>query len=477
MNLFCTPEVLLLWWVIVLVLIDSFSPRLSIKTFALIPMFGVGVTLLSTLCTTPYAPPLWAKLYIVDGWALLLKHLILLTTFFVLWMLRDRSTIYSQKELFILPLLTAIGGSLIASSADFIILFVALELTAISFYVLIGYPKHSAIALEAGVKYLIMSTLATAFFIYGVAFLYGATGSTHFSDIAHHLTHTPFSQTTIVFALLLILSAIGFKIAAVPFHAWAPDVYQGAPTPVTAFLAIASKAMAFFILARIFWLNVFGIQALYSIHQTVFTTLAMGSLILGSLAAIPQQNLKRLLGYSSIAHAGFLLAAFSCLNDRGLFAGVFYLTSYAAAVLLVFLLINFFESELGDEIKGYFGLAKKSPWAAFALLVAFMSLAGLPPTVGFFGKFMVLAALWQAGKVWLFAIALISALAGLCYYLNLIRIMYCQEMTDEKPLPFSSTVRFSVALAGLILIFGFWPEPLLRMIDWFIHTISFCSPN
>lgn len=468
MKLFLTPEVLLLAWALILLLIECFAPKMKLKRFAELAMFGVMMILFSTLIFPPYKAPLWENLYIADGLAIFFKRFFLVTLFFILWMSREFhfESEEGRKEFFILPLLTAVGMLLLVSAADFITLFVALELITISFYILVAYQKKSAVALEAGVKYLIIGALSTAFFVYGIAFLIGAVGATRFSVVMSRLASIDSTHLGILFAMALIAVGLAFKVAAVPFHSWAPDVYQGAPTSVTAFLSVGSKAAGFVVLMRIFCVSAFGTPAWAIPSGKLLGVLALLSVILGSFGAIPQFNLKRLLGYSSIANAGFILMALSCLSDRGNHAVFFYLSTYMIAVLLAFFIISLVENKLGDDILDYAGLSKSSPLLAFGLLVALVSLAGIPPLAGFFAKLSVFAAVWEAGKYWLFGVGLLGALVGLYYYLNVVRAMYWLE----APQKISIDVSLSSKLLILLLIFatiilGVWPEPLLRMID------------
>jgi NADH-quinone oxidoreductase subunit N len=468
MSLFLTPEVLLLAWALLLLVLECFNSHWKPERFAELAMAGVALVLVSTWLTPGGVPESFAGLYVADGLAIFFKRFFLITAFLVLWMGRDyiREIATARAEFFILPLLTTVGLLLLASAADFTLLFVALELVTISFYVLVAFQRNKPASLEAGTKYLIIGGLSAGFLVYGIAFLYGTVGTTRFADIA---TRIPFvgTEPALLLALGLITIGLCFKVAAVPFHVWVPDVYQGAPTPVTAFLAIGSKAAGFVLLLRLFCFSAFGGEVLYTQLASVLGALALGSAVLGGLAAIPQRNLKRLLGYSSISHAGFLLMALGCLTDRGASAVVLYLSTYLLAGLLAFHLIAVTGPKLGGEdFRHFAGLSQRSPWVAFGLTVAFVSMAGLPPLVGFFAKLSIFGALWDSGRWVLLGAGLLSAAAGIYYYLGIVRAMYWQEPVDRSPLPVSGpTLALIVALAGAIVVFGIWQAPLIAAVE------------
>ncbi|NJK92717.1 MAG: NADH-quinone oxidoreductase subunit N [Blastochloris sp.] len=304
--------------------------------------------------------------------------------------------------------------------------------------------------------------------VYGIAFLYGSVGSTSLSSLALALAAGPV-HSGFLFAALLILVGLGFKMASVPFHIWAPDVYQGAPTPVTAFLAVGSKAAGFVILIRVFAVDGFKNEALMPVIGSVLGLMAGLSILLGNWTALPQRNLKRLLGYSSISHAGFLLLGVSCLSERGIQAVLLYLSVYALASLLAFYIINKLNPVLGgDELPLYAGLSQRSPLLAFALTLAFVSMAGIPPLAGFLGKLGVFAAVWEQGQYLLLGIAVIGAASGLYYYLKIVREMYWNEPTRQASAPIVLNLGSKlllIVLSAALLIFGFWQIPLARAVS------------
>ncbi|MFH1066715.1 MAG: NADH-quinone oxidoreductase subunit N [bacterium] len=465
MRLFLTPEVLLLACALVLLLGSSFCSSLKLFKWADIALIGIGLVFLSTFIIPSYTPPSWAFLYVADGVAFFFKRFFLIAAGVTCFIAREHP-VGRRGEFFVLILMATIGMSLTASAADFIMLFVALELVTVSFYILVSSQRNSAAALEAGVKYLVMGALSTAFLAYGIALLYGTFKTTFFSVIAMHLELLP-KDESVLFPLLFIVAGLAFKIAAVPFHSWAADTYQGAPTPVSAFLSIGSKAAGFAAFLRVFYFNAFGVEELRQVLGILLAALAIGSVVLGSFAALPQRSLKRLLGYSSIANTGFLLMALSCFTDRGAHAVFFYLCAYLLAVALAFCLIAALEKVLGgDDLRNYAGLAQRSPSLAFAMLIAMSSLAGIPPLIGFFAKLDIFISVLETGRYGLLFTGVACAVMGLYYYLNIARWMYGTETVDAKPISLSLPSTFLILLlTSGIIILGIWPTPILLVIS------------
>ncbi|HEX4085390.1 MAG TPA: NADH-quinone oxidoreductase subunit N [Chthoniobacteraceae bacterium] len=417
--------------------------------------------------------------YCADPLALFFKRFALLTTIIVLVIsleYRDvvRRFIFGTHsdagigEFYTIPIFTCAGLMFMASAVDFIMIFVSLELVTISFYVLVAYMRRSANSLEAGVKYLVLGALSTGFFVYGVTWIFGLTGKTNLSEAATVMQHLHGGQTPMIFGFMLILMGLGFKVAAAPFQFWVPDVYQGAPTPITAFLSVGSKAAGFIVLIRVIT-TFLSVPALHDKIIAIISVVAALTLIYGNLAAMPQNNLKRLLAYSSIAHAGYLLMAVASLDGvRSTSAVAFYLTGYLLMTMLSFAIIVVVANATGgDDISNFNGLGKRAPGLAFAMLVAMLSLAGVPLTVGFFGKFFVFAAAISQGHYVLAMIGVVTVGAGFYYYLKVVRAMYWLEGAGEMAaIPVAPLTRFTmVALAALIFIFGIYPAPILNMLS------------
>jgi NADH-quinone oxidoreductase subunit N len=466
------PEILLLLWAIGLVIFEAFrAPGKDPRVLGWLSMTGVALVLIATWVFPPLEGLSWKNLYQTDGMSLFFHRLFLVVTYFVVWMSIDYSKRFpiARAEFFVFPLFTTVGMMLLASAADLVTIFVALELVTISFYVLVAYQRNRSESLEAATKYLIIGGLSTAFLVYGLAFLYGGLKTLSLAEIAAYLALNPINSL-VMLGILLVVVGLAFKLAAVPFHVWAPDVYQGAPTPVTAFLATGSKAAGVVILIRMFteYDAAFAGAAAKVLVQPLLGFLAIGSLLLGTFAALPQRNLKRLLGYSSIGHAGFILIGLSCYTDRGNAAVLMYLAVYLIAALLAFFIISQLSEVLGgDEIQHYAGLGQRSPLLAFGLAVAFVSMAGIPPLAGFLGKLGVLGAAWEVENSNLLIAGVVAGTVGLYYYLNIVRAMYWQEPSASAgPIRVEILIRMTVIFltAGLI-IFGFYPQPIARTVE------------
>ena len=355
-----------------------------------------------------------------------------------------------------------------ASAADFIVIFCALELVTISLYIQVAYMRRSIASLEAGTKFLILGALSTGFFVYGITWIFGTVGQTGLEAIRQVLPGLPeASHPALIFGVALVLVAIGFKIAAAPFQFWVPDVYQGAPTPITAYLAVASKAAGFVVLIRVLE-PFFTVIAFQEKLFLVLMLLAGMTLVFGNLAAIPQTNFKRLMGYSSIAHAGYLLMGLSAIGDS--FAGravVFYLCGYLLMTFLSFLiLVPVTKASGGDDIANFNGLARRSPGLALAMLIAAASLAGLPFTVGFFGKFFIFQVAMKQELFGLVILGILTVACGFYYYFKVIRAMYWQPATeDASPVSVSGLSKLAIVVcSALILILGFYPQLLIRIL-------------
>ncbi len=465
---------------IFLLMAEAFGLTKQKSTLAWWAIGGLAAVLIGTFFIGPNSNSFEVSgFYVVDGLSLFFKRFVLISTILVLVMSVDYLPIVQRLvpaerpgagsgEFFILPVFTCAGLMWMTSATDFIMIFCALELVTISFYIQVAYLRRSMSSLEAGTKYLILGALSTGFLVYGITWFFGATGQTNLVAIREVLPLVPVANhPAILFGLTLVLVALGFKIAAAPFQFWVPDVYQGAPTPVTAYLAVASKAAGFLVLIRVLE-PFFTVPSFQNKLFLALVLLALLTLIFGNLAAIPQTNFKRLLGYSSIAHAGYLLMGLAAIGDA--FAGravVFYLSGYLLMTFLAFLiLVPVTKASGGDDIAHFNGLARRSPGLALAMLIAAASLAGVPFTVGFFGKFFIFEAAMNQGLYLLVLVGIVTVASGFYYYFKVIRAMYWQPAPEDAG-PVAITKTSSVAiflLASLILILGVYPQLLIGML-------------
>jgi NADH-quinone oxidoreductase subunit N len=359
---------------------------------------------------------------------------------------------------------------LFASSTNhFALLFVSLELITVTFYVLTSFQRGRLTSLEAGIKYLIIGALSTAFTVFGIAFVYGISGKMDFNELAA-LAGTLSANKMFLFGLLLVMVGLGFKIAAFPFQIWAPDVYQGAPSPTTAFLAVGSKAAGFVLLLRVLFLAVPDVTREWSKPLILISAI---TILYGNLCAIPQRNLKRLLGYSSIAHAGYMLLGVAALSAAGKSAILYYLSGYLFTVLGAFTVICLALQQVDtEEITALAGLNQRSPLLATTMTLAMVSLAGIPPMAGFFGKFLLLKAVIAQGATqpayyWLVAIAIAGVVMSLYYYFGVIRVIFwSKEYTDLSPIKTSPPIRISLYACVLGMFFlGVFP-------GWFLDLTA-----
>lgn len=373
----------------------------------------------------------------------------------------DMKEVGLKGEFYVLMLVSTLGMCLMASSADIIMLYLAIETTSIPMYILAGFLTRDNKSTESGFKYLLFGATASTIMLYGFSLLYGFTGQTNLYQIALSFSDSLFPKIAILGSLLLILVGFSFKISAFPFHFWAPDVYEGAPTPIAGFLSTASKAAGFVVVIRV-------LASVYSPAVTPdwINTLAIISVLtmtIGNVLALAQRNIKRLLAYSSIAHAGYILIGVVAYSQLGMTSVVFYLIAYLITNLAAFGIVMTFSQVVGsDEISAYSGLSRRKPWLALAMLVAFLSLAGMPPLAGFMAKIFVFAAAVKSDFIWLAFVGVLNSIVGLYYYLTVLKYVYLFRSDDEdKPLPISRPymIALTILIFGIILVgtlFGPW---------------------
>jgi NADH-quinone oxidoreductase subunit N len=467
-------EIAVLTWGLILLMVDAFAGKTDRRGVAIAGILGLLVVLAASFFLTPPTPAaasgFWS-FYTADPLAIFFKRFALVTTILVLVMAIDYAPAIRMGvpaanphaglgEFFTLPIFTCVGLMWMASAIDFVMIFVSLELVTMSFYVLVSFTRRNPATLEAGVKYLILSALSTGFLVYGITWIFGVTGETNLTQIGTVLATQEIDKIPLLFGIALVLVALGFKIAAVPFQIWVPDVYQGAPTPVTAFLSVGSKAAGFVVLLRV--LTPF--LMLPQVGRLLVGVAAL-TLIYGNFAALPQSNLKRLLAYSSIAHAGYLLIGVVTFSGA---AVAYYLVAYLLMTLLCFaVLVVVGNSGGSDQIEDFAGLAKRSPFLAFAMLIGMISLAGVPFTAGFLGKFFIFDAAIRQHQTMLVVIGVITVGCGFYYYLKVVRAMYwLTPPADSQPVPLSALSRLTMTLLiAAIFVLGVYPQPILNALD------------
>jgi NADH-quinone oxidoreductase subunit N len=452
------PEIVLSVWGMIVMFVEALLPAgRSRKGLGIFAAFGA----LAAIAATAYqARPQFAgfgfnHMLRVDHFSIFFHFVVLLVALATILMSLDYLPFQKvdRGEYYALILLGSVGTCLMSSAVELVLVFIALEISSISSYILAGFRRQAAESAESSMKYFLLGSFATAFFLYGVALLYGATGSTNVFDIAAALSDTAYRIEPLAYiGVALIFTGLGFKVACAPFHVWTPDVYEGAPSPVVGFMSTAPKAAAFAVLIRLV------IDTASPHWFWVIWIAAVLSMCIGNLGAILQSNVKRMLAYSSIAHAGYLLVAFASASNHelGVSAAMFYTASYAAMNVGAFAVITQMSGsgERFTQIDDYSGLGKRSPLLAAALTFFLLSLIGIPLTGGFFAKFYVFSAALKAQLIWLTIIGVANSGIGSYYYLRLIVRMYMYEPRTEEAAP---RVRFGVGMAiAISLLATLW---------------------
>ncbi len=404
---------------------------------------------------------LFGGMYFIDDFSVFFKQLFLVAAILVTL----AATLYVKKigsnygEFFVMLVFAALGMMVLASSGEFITLYLALETMTISFYILTGFRKDDSKSVEAGVKYLILGAMSSGVLLYGLSLVYGMTGTTVIVEVADKIRAMQAMPPALIVGVVFLVAGFGFKISAVPFQMWSPDVYEGAPTPVTAFLAVGSKAAAFATLIRVFMV---AFPAYKAEWKLLFAALAALTIIIGNLVAIPQTNIKRMLAYSSIAQAGYIMTGIVAASSAGVKGVAFYGMLYVFATIGAFTVVMNFSANTGsDEIKDYAGLAQRSPLLAAVLTVCLLSMAGIPPLAGFAGKFYLFSSIVNQGYLWLVIIGLLMSMASVYYYLSVVKVMYMADPAEDSPIVVPAGAKATLLISMIVTVFlGIYPQPL-----------------
>jgi NADH-quinone oxidoreductase subunit N len=371
-----------------------------------------------------------------------------------------------RGEYYALMLFATVGMMFMASGYDLITLFISLETMALSFYILVGFLRNERRSNEAALKYLLLGAFSSGILAYGFSVLYGLAGSTNLGDIANALAFRPLNDVLVLLALVTVSAGLFFKIAAVPFHMWAPDVYEGAPTSITAYVSVASKAASFALLMRLFLVPFWSVRANW---EMMFGVVAVATMTVGNFAALTQTNIKRLLAYSSIAHVGYILLGMVAMNQTGMQGIAFYLFAYAFMTIGAFTVVILLRRKglIGDELEDMNGLIHRNPGAAILMLIFLLSLAGIPPTAGFMGKWLIFWALIQTKHYYLAVFGALYILPAVYYYMRIVVHMWMTDVTDSVQ-PTMSTGQRLALVAALLLVLGagLYPQPFLEMANY-----------
>jgi len=465
-------EIFLLTAACAVLLIDLFlrdSRRWITHALTHVTLAICAVILIAT--SKPGTAYTFSLMFVDDAMADALKLMILLSVSVLLVYSRrylvDRDMY--RGEFFTLTLFAVLGMMVMVSANHFVTLYLGLELLSLALYAMIALQRDSAVATEAAMKYFILGALSSGMLLYGMSMVYGATGTLQIGDIAAIVGRGEANRTVLVFGLVFIVAGLGFKLGVVPFHMWVPDVYHGAPTAVTVLISSAPKLAAF-----AFFMRILGesMESLVADWQAMLVVMAVLSLVLGNIAAIAQTNLKRMLAYSSISHMGYLLLGILAGNAFGYSAAMFYVAVYVLMNLGTFGIILLLARQgfEADQLEDYRGLARRKPWFAFMMLLLMFSMAGLPPTVGFYAKLSVLGAVVDIGMIWLAVLAVMMSLVGAFYYLRIIKLMYFDEPLSSEPITIAADARVMMSVNGLaVLVLGVLPQPLMA---WCLISIQ-----
>jgi len=458
------PVLILSGWGMVLLIVELFVPKERSSLIGWLSMIGIVGAMAASMVLSVNRFSGFSGMVVLDGMAAFVSIVGLLTTLLTVWTslnyIRDRGI--ERGEYYALLLFSTSGIMLMAQAANLIVVFLGLELLSIPLYILAGFARPQLESEEAAIKYFLLGAFATGFLVYGIALVYGATGTTDIARLAE-AAQTGRNATLLLVGAGLIIVGLGFKVAAVPFHMWTPDVYEGAPTPVAGFMSVGAKAAGFAALLRVL---LSGLGPVRLDWMPVLAVLSALTMILGNVVALSQTNLKRMLAYSSIAHAGYILMGLAAGTEVGLAAVLFYLLSYAFTNIGAFAVLAALARREGEDqtFHQYAGLMRKHPWLALAMAVFMFSLTGIPPTGGFFGKYYLFLAAVEGGLGWLAVIGVITSVISAFFYLRVIVDMTMREPESETPSRIYPAVITTLAVTVLgTLALGVWPGPWLQM--------------
>ena len=461
-----SAEIFLLIMTCVILITDSVSKQGGgLITYVLVQLTLMGGALITVGTHEGGVAYLFHNMFVDDLMSDVLKLLTYLSVSMMLVYSRLYLTVRGlfSGEFMVLTLFATLGMMVMISANHFLALYLGLELLSLSLYAMVALQRDSAIATEAAMKYFILGALASGLLLYGMSMLYGATGSLELGAVSNAIQSGDANKTLLVFGLVFVVSGLAFKLGVVPFHMWLPDVYHGAPTAMTMLIGSAPKLAAFAFVSRIL---VEGLQPLVQHWSGMLVILAIASMVLGNITAIAQTNLKRMLAYSTIAHMGFMLLGFISGDVEGYGSAMFYAVTYVLMSLGAFGMIMFL-SRAGfeaDNLNDFKGLNQRSPWLAFLMLLLMFSMAGVPPTVGFYAKFSVLNAVVQSGHVWLAIVAVLLSLIGAYYYLRIVKLMYFDAPESHSPIIFGQDTTLLISVNGLgVLLLGLLPGTLMSV--------------
>jgi NADH-quinone oxidoreductase subunit N len=455
------PEIIMTCAVLFIIVLDLFIQRK--ETIGIISVVAAAVVCYSLLGSTGIT---FSGMFVSDGYSLFFKMIFLIS--FVLSVLISMKYIAIEKvnhgEYYYIMLLATLGMMIMASAGDLIVLYLGLELMALSTYILAGFMKHDRRSNEASVKYFLLGAFASAILLFGISLIYGLTGTTNIRDIADYIAGNGLtSNIALMLAMIMFVTSFGFKIAAAPFHMWAPDVYEGAPTSITAFMSVGPKAAGFAAIGRVFLISLAPIEVEW---VKVLIPVAIITMATGNVLAIAQTNIKRMLAYSSVAHAGYALLGVIAGGTEGVASMMNYLLIYMFMNIGAFAIVILLRREgvRGEDIRDYEGLSKTNPLCAVLMLIFMFSLTGIPPMAGFVGKFYLFLSAIHAGYTWLVVVAVFFSAISAYFYLRIVIYMYMREPADKHILSTSPAINLALALTtAAVIIIGVLPEKAIAL--------------
>jgi NADH-quinone oxidoreductase subunit N len=467
------PELVLTGGALVLLIADVLTPRHRQSWLAWVTLAVIAATAAALVPLADVHVQISRGLMAIDTFALFFKILFLIAAALTVLMSVRYLDVEGTRagEYYFLILCATLGMMFMAGGTDLITIFIGLETMAVAFYILAGFIKPSRRSNEAAVKYFLLGAFSLGILLYGMSIMYGLAGTTNLRSIATALAGQE-RDPRLVLAVILVVAGVGFKIAAVPFHMWAPDVYEGAPTPITAFLSVGSKAASFAMLLRIF---LEGLPSMNADWRLLFYALSIVTMTVGNLSALTQSNVKRMLAYSSIAHAGYVLIGIVAGTPRGVTATLVYLMVYSFMQLGAFAVVVLLRRQdvVGEEMKDFNGLAFRNPAAALLMLVFMLSLGGIPPTAGFMGKLYLFSAAIEAGYVWLAVIGVLNSALSLYYYVRIVVFMFLKnEPVGSTPVAGPALVAAMVVAVVATIVFGVYPPQLFEFADAAARTLG-----
>ena len=467
MNLYLiAPELSLCALGILVILLDLVIEKKGI--LAIVSSLGLIAPLAFTISLWGRQETAFHGMLVVDEFSLFFKVLFIGIAAMVILSSTDYvSRIHRFRgEFYALILLSALGLMLMAATRELISIYVALELSSMSLYALVSFLKDRK-STEAGIKYLLLGAIASAVLLYGIVLIFGMTGTTSLAGIKEAILMNGLRQPALLLGVVLIVAGFGFKIAAVPFHMWVPDVYEGAPTPITAYLSVASKAAGFAVILRVFFTAFGSPDWLNSDWSLLYAVLAAITMTVGNVMAIWQSNITRMLGYSGIAQAGYLMVGLAAANALGQSGILFFLASYSLANLGAFITVIAISGKIdSDLIDDYSGMMKRAPVLALVLALCLVSLTGIPPTAGFVAKVYVFNSAMQEGMLWLVIIAVINSIISAFYYFRVIRVMFVGEAPSGEKVPSTWALRFTVGISTIgVFVLGIYPYSVFKFAE------------